>query len=98
LKTAAGKAVAAAKGGKVDDAGRGSVVCNGERAARGSACGRDLICAKVPGYSADVRLCQPGSMSIHEERSPAPLMGVFNLVVFDQHVAQKSLASIVPDR
>src|SRR4029077_7251509 len=43
----------------------------------------------------------PGSMSIHEESTIAagmPLMGVFNnLVVFDQHVAQNSLASIVPD-
>jgi peptide/nickel transport system substrate-binding protein len=43
----------------------------------------------------------PASMSIHEESTIAagmPLMGVFNnLVVFDQHVAQNSLASIVPD-
>src|SRR5258708_39959995 len=43
----------------------------------------------------------PASMSIHEESTIAvgiPMMGVFNnLVVFDQHVAQNSLASIVPD-
>jgi peptide/nickel transport system substrate-binding protein len=43
----------------------------------------------------------PASMSIHEESTIAagmPLMGVFNnLVIFDQHVAQNSLASIVPD-
>src|SRR5258708_8927830 len=43
----------------------------------------------------------PASMSIHEESTITagiPLMGVFNnLVVFDQHVAQNSLASIVPD-
>src|ERR1700740_2269408 len=43
----------------------------------------------------------PASMSIHEESTIAagiPLMGVFNnLVLFDQHVAQNSLASIVPD-
>src|SRR5216683_6261462 len=43
----------------------------------------------------------PASMSIHEESTIAagiPLMGVFNnLVVFDQHVAQNSLQSIVPD-
>jgi peptide/nickel transport system substrate-binding protein len=43
----------------------------------------------------------PASMSLHEESTIAagiPLMGVFNnLVVFDQHVAQNSLASIVPD-
>jgi peptide/nickel transport system substrate-binding protein len=43
----------------------------------------------------------PASMSLHEESTIAagtPLMGVFNnLVVFDQHVAQNSLGSIVPD-
>src|SRR4030088_665887 len=43
----------------------------------------------------------PASMSIHEESTIAvgiPMMGVFNnLVVFHQHVAQNSLASIVPD-
>jgi peptide/nickel transport system substrate-binding protein len=43
----------------------------------------------------------PASMSIHEESTIAvgiPIMGVFNnLVVFDQHVAQNSLNSIVPD-
>jgi peptide/nickel transport system substrate-binding protein len=43
----------------------------------------------------------PASMSIHEESTIAagtPLMPVFNnLVVFDQHVAQNSLAAIVPD-
>src|SRR5713226_8922102 len=43
----------------------------------------------------------PASMSIHEESTITaviPMMGVFNnLVVFDQHVAQNSVASIVPD-
>ncbi|MGE5269384.1 MAG: ABC transporter substrate-binding protein [Thiohalocapsa sp.] len=43
----------------------------------------------------------PASMSIHEESTITagiPMMGVFNnLVVFDQHVAQNSLNSIVPD-
>ena len=43
----------------------------------------------------------PASMSIHEEAtiiSERPMMGVFNnLVMFDQHVPQNSLASIVPD-
>jgi peptide/nickel transport system substrate-binding protein len=43
----------------------------------------------------------PASMSIHEEAtivSERPMMGVFNnLVIFDQHVPQNSLASIVPD-
>src|SRR6266404_2097041 len=43
----------------------------------------------------------PASMSIHEEAtivSERPMMGVFNnLVMFDQHVKQNSLNSIVPD-
>src|SRR5438309_3383350 len=43
----------------------------------------------------------PASMSILEEGTvfaQGPMMGVFNnLVMFDQHIAQNSLASIVPD-
>jgi peptide/nickel transport system substrate-binding protein len=43
----------------------------------------------------------PASMSIHEEATivaERPMMGVFNnLVMFDQHVKQNSLNSIVPD-
>jgi peptide/nickel transport system substrate-binding protein len=43
----------------------------------------------------------PASMSIHEESTIAtlgPMMGVFNnLVMYDQHVKQNSLSSIVPD-
>src|SRR5947209_19874878 len=43
----------------------------------------------------------PASMSILEEATvfaEGPMMGVFNnLVMFDQHVKQNSLASIVPD-
>src|ERR1700736_3468637 len=43
----------------------------------------------------------PASMSIHEEAtivSERPMMGVFNnLVMFDQHVKQNSLAAVVPD-
>ena len=43
----------------------------------------------------------PASMSIHEEATvfaEGPMMGVFNnLVMFDQHVPQNSLQSIVPD-
>jgi peptide/nickel transport system substrate-binding protein len=43
----------------------------------------------------------PASMSLHEEATAAanrPMMGVFNnLVMYDQHVAQNSLQSIVPD-
>jgi peptide/nickel transport system substrate-binding protein len=48
-------------------------------------------------YSPD----SPASMSIHEEATfvaEGPMMGVFNnLVMFDQHVKQNSLNSIVPD-
>ena len=44
-------------------------------------------------------LDSPASMSIHEESTIAvlgPMMGVFNnLVMFDQHVKQNSLQSIV---
>src|SRR5438874_1779171 len=43
----------------------------------------------------------PASMSIHEEATvfaEGPMMGVFNnLVIYDQHVPQNSLQSIVPD-
>ena len=46
-------------------------------------------------------LDSPASMSILEEATRAaeqPMMGVFNnLVMYDQHVAQNSLDSIVPD-
>ena len=43
----------------------------------------------------------PATMSIHEESTIAgqgPMMGVFNnLVMYDQHVPQSGLQSIVPD-
>src|SRR6266852_4113311 len=43
----------------------------------------------------------PASMSLHEEATGAalrPAMGVFNnLVMYDQHVAQNSPGSIIPD-
>src|SRR5262249_20612060 len=43
----------------------------------------------------------PASMSIHEEATPVatrPAMAVFNnLVTFDEHVPQNTLASVVPD-
>ena len=46
-------------------------------------------------------LDSPASMSIHEETTvfaQRPMMGVFNnLVMFDQHVKQNSLQSIVPE-
>src|SRR5207245_2883668 len=42
----------------------------------------------------------PASMSLHEEATGAalrPMMGVFNnLVMYDQHVAQNSMQTIVP--
>src|SRR5499427_3265851 len=48
-------------------------------------------------YSPD----SPASMSIHEEATifaEGPMMGVFNnLVMYDQHVPQNSLQTIVPD-
>ena len=48
-------------------------------------------------YSID----SPASLSIHEEvtiYALRPVMGVFNnLVMYDQHVKQNSMASIVPD-
>src|SRR5437773_7369176 len=56
---------------------------------------------KAGGILQMLDFASPASMSIHEESTIAagiPLMGVFNnLVLFDQHVAQNSLASIVPD-
>src|SRR5436305_14918317 len=43
----------------------------------------------------------PASMSIHEEGTNStsiPMMGVFNnLVLYDQHIAQNSMATIRPD-
>src|SRR5215469_12448631 len=62
----------------------------------------DVALAQKPGgilkmYDPD----SPASMSIHEEGtivSERPMMGVFNnLVMFDQHIKQNSLHSIVPD-
>jgi hypothetical protein len=62
----------------------------------------DVALAQKPGgilkmYDPD----SPASMSIHEEGtivSERPMIGVFNnLVMFDQHVKQNSLNSIVPD-
>jgi peptide/nickel transport system substrate-binding protein len=62
----------------------------------------DAVFAQKPGgilrmYSPD----SPASMSIHKEitvYAEGPMMGVFNnLVMFDQHVKQNSLDSILPD-
>ena len=56
---------------------------------------------KAGGVLQMLDFASPASMSIHEESTITagiPMMGVFNnLVVFDQHVPQNSLASIVPD-
>jgi peptide/nickel transport system substrate-binding protein len=62
----------------------------------------DVVSAQKPGgilkmYDPD----SPAGVSIHEEAtivSERPMMGVFNnLVMFDQHIKQNSLNSIVPD-
>jgi peptide/nickel transport system substrate-binding protein len=64
--------------------------------------GSDAAMAQRPGgvlkmYHFD----SPASLSLHEEVTYAalgPAIGLFNnLVMFDQHVAQASLNSIVPD-
>ena len=56
---------------------------------------------KVGGILKMYSLDSPASMSIYEEANVAaegPMMGVFNnLALFDQHVKQNSLQSIVPD-
>jgi peptide/nickel transport system substrate-binding protein len=70
------------------------------------ACGMILVAqtalAQKPGGVLQMPdFASPASMSIHEESTVTaviPTMGVFNnLVVFDQHVPQNSLASVVPD-
>ena len=59
------------------------------------------IRAKTGRDSQDVFADSPASMSIHEEATvfaEGPMMGVFNnLVIFDQHVKQHGLETIVPD-
>jgi len=62
----------------------------------------DAALAEKPGGVLKIgQFDSPASMSIHEESSntaEGPMMGVFNnLVLYDQHVAQNSLQSIVPD-
>src|SRR5215469_15757354 len=62
----------------------------------------EVACAQKPGGILKMNdPDSPASMSIHEEAtivSERPMMGVFNnLVMFDQHVKQNSLESIVPD-
>src|SRR5205807_485673 len=56
---------------------------------------------KHGGILTEYMLDSPASMSIHEESTvmaERPVMGVFNnLVIFDQHVAQNSLATVLPE-
>ncbi len=62
---------------------------------------KPALAQRLGGILQMLDFASPASMSIHEESTITagiPMMGVFNnLVVFDQHVAQNSLASIVPD-
>ena len=60
------------------------------------------VCAQKTGGILKIHLIDsPASMSIHEEATVVaerPMMAVMNnLVMFDQHVAENSLKSIVPD-
>jgi peptide/nickel transport system substrate-binding protein len=56
---------------------------------------------KQGGILREYMIDSPASMSIHEESTVVaerPVMGVFNnLVIFDQHVPQNSLASVRPE-
>ena len=67
----------------------------------GIAAGSPAIAQKRGGILKIYFFDSPASMSIHEEATIAaegPMMGVFNnLVMYDQHVPQNSLESIVPD-
>ena len=67
-----------------------------------AACYADAAFAQKAGGMLKISLFDnPASMSLHEEATGAalrPMMGVFNnLVMYDQHVAQNSPQSIVPD-
>jgi len=67
----------------------------------GSALATDALAQKAGGVLKMYFFDSPASMSIHEEAtiaSQGPMQGVFNnLVMYDQHVAQTSMNSIVPD-
>src|SRR5882757_2133982 len=65
-------------------------------------CSADAAFAQKPGGTLKISFFDnPASMSLHEEATGAalrPMMGVFNnLVMYDQHVAQNSPDSIIPD-
>ena len=59
------------------------------------------LAQKQGGILRQYMIDSPASMSIHEEATPVstrPVMAVFNnLVMFDEHVPQNSLGSIIPD-
>src|SRR6266702_8398634 len=59
------------------------------------------VAQKAGGILKSYSIDSPASMSIHEEVtifSLRPVMGVFNnLVIYDQHVKQNSMQSIVPE-
>src|SRR6266513_2418154 len=63
--------------------------------------GDAALAQKAGGILKTSHFDSPASMSLLEESTTAairPMMGVFNnLVVYDQHVAQNSMSSIVPD-
>ena len=62
---------------------------------------RPALAQKASGLLKSYSIDSPASMSIHEEATIyalRPVMGVFNnLVMYDQHVKQNSLETIVPD-
>jgi len=77
------------------------VFCGGGRVADCYVRARTGTCAKSRGHPQNVLTRQLGE-HVDPRRSDVrrrgPMMGVFNnLVMFDQHVKQNSLASIVPD-
>jgi peptide/nickel transport system substrate-binding protein len=63
--------------------------------------GSPAVAQKSGGILRQHIIDSPASMSIHEESTVVaerPMMGVFNnLVLFDQHVPQNSISSIVPE-
>jgi peptide/nickel transport system substrate-binding protein len=64
-------------------------------------CGQAAVAQESGGILKISFFDNPASMSLHEEATGAalrPMMGMFNnLVIYDQHVAQNSPNSIVPD-
>src|SRR5262245_55980758 len=67
-----------------------------------AACCADAAFAQKAGGTLKISFFDnPASMSVHEEATGAalrPAMGIFNnLVMYDQHVAQNSPDSIIPD-